>query len=328
MKKIIFFNTAVSSLNVGDTIIMESCSRIIKNIFKEEFFVDIPTHLNLSRRDFGLVKDNKFMFVCGSNLLRGMKLASYKNPWKVGILFLIYILLNKINNVVLVGVGWSGYKYEKMTLLEKTFLRKLLKNGHMHSVRDEYTKSILNNIGIENVINTGCITTWNLTEEHCKKITLKKNDNVVITFTDYNRDYEKDGKLLEIIQKNYKHIYFWPQGSGDLKYMKELTSKNNIAYKIIPSNYEAYDKFLSSVECDFIGTRLHGGIKALQACKRTIIIGIDNRAIEMRGNNLIIIDRNKLEEELDEKINSEFRTDIKLYKENIEKWKLQFKDKN
>lgn len=203
MKKIIFFNTAVSSLNVGDTIIMESCSRIIKNIFKEEFFVDIPTHLNLSRRDFGLVKDNKFMFVCGSNLLRGMKLASYKNPWKVGILFLIYILLNKINNVVLVGVGWSGYKYEKMTLLEKTFLRKLLKNGHMHSVRDEYTKSILNNIGIENVINTGCITTWNLTEEHCKKITLKKNDNVVITFTDYNRDYEKDGKLLEIIQKNY-----------------------------------------------------------------------------------------------------------------------------
>lgn len=327
MKKIIFFNTEISSLNIGDKIIMESCYRSLKKLFKDSFFVDIPTHIILNKKDFWIMEENKYMFVCGTNLLRGMKLFSFKNQWKIGCLFLRYLLKKKINNVVLVGVGWTSYKYARISFLEKIFLRKLLINGHIHSVRDEYTKCKLNEIGIKNVINTGCITTWDLTKEHCRSIPTKKNEKVIVTLTDYDKNYEKDKLLFEIIDKNYKKIYFWPQGVGDIKYINDLLKNNNINYEIISPNYESYCEFLKNNECDYIGTRLHGGIKALQMLKRTIIIGIDNRALEMKKNNLPVIARDKIKMELEAKINSNFITEINILEQEIKEWKKQF-DKN
>lgn len=324
MKKIIFFNTSISTSNIGDKIIMESCYKILKTMFKDSFFIDLPTHIILNRRDFWIMKNNNYMFVCGTNLLRGMKLFSFKNQWKIGFLFLYYILSKKINNIILVGVGWTSYKYSKISFLEKIFLRKLLINGHIHSVRDEYTKLKLNEIGINNVINTGCLTTWNLTKEHCKNIPTQKSEKVVVTLTDYDKDYKEDKLLFDIIAKNYKNIYFWPQGSGDLEYINDLLKNTNIDYEIISPNYESYYKFLEENECDFIGTRLHGGIKALQMSKRTIIIGIDNRALEMKKNNLPVIARNEIKSKLELKIKSNFSIDINLLDKEIENWKKQF----
>lgn len=276
-----------------------------------------------NNKDFGLLDSNKYIFVCGTNLLKGMKLKARRNQWKIGIKFLSYILKKKINNIVLVGVGWNSYQNKKLNFLEKYFLKKLLNNGHLHSVRDEYTRKKLQEIGIKNVINTGCLTTWSLTQEHCRKINTYKSDKVIFTLTDYNRDYNKDRKLIEILKRNYKEVYFWPQGSEDLEYVKELV-KDNILYEIISPNYESYKNFLEENECDFIGTRLHGGIKALQLLKRTIIIGIDNRALEMQGNNLPILKRDEIDDKLDEMINSNFIIKIDSYSKNIEKWKSQF----
>ena len=66
-------------------------------------------------------------------------------------------------------------------------LKILLSKTYLHSVRDEYTKDMLERIGIKNVINTGCPTMWSLTEEHCKQIPIKKSNSVVFTITDYNK---------------------------------------------------------------------------------------------------------------------------------------------
>ena len=50
-----------------------------------------------------------------------------------------------------------------------------------------------------------------------------------------------------------------------------------------------------SENIDYVGTRLHAGIRALQHKKRTIIIGIDNRAIEKAKDfNLTVIDRKNI----------------------------------
>ncbi|AVQ17668.1 hypothetical protein [Fusobacterium mortiferum] len=87
---------------------------------------------------------------------------------------------------------------------------------------------------------------------------------------------------------------------------------------------ETYEDFLQSNECDFIGTRLHGGIKALQNKKRTIIIGIDNRAIEMSEIGLPVIKRENIEKDLENMINSNLEIDINLPIESIENWKAQF----
>ena len=324
MKKIVLFNPAISTLNVGDYIIMQSCNKILKNINKQSFFIEIPTHLYLSILNMRLIKNNKYMYVCGTNLLRSFHPFSIRNQWKIGIVFLIYMLLKKENNIVLVGVGWSGYRHTTNSLLKTYLLKKLLNNGHFHSVRDEYTKLKLNEIGIKNVINTGCLTTWELTKEHCKDIPKIKSEKVIVTLTDYDRDIEKDKQMFEILEKSYKKIYFWPQGSKDLEYIDSLL-KNSINYEIIPPNLEAYEEFLESNECDFVGTRLHGGIKALQHKRRTIIIGIDNRAIEMSEIGLPVIKRENIEIDLEKMINSELEIKINLPIENIEKWKAQFK---
>ncbi|WP_286033949.1 polysaccharide pyruvyl transferase family protein [Fusobacterium necrogenes] len=323
-EKIVIFNTAIGSLNTGDYIIMESCNKIVKKIFNNYFFVDIPTHIYFNIKDRYLLSENKFMFVCGTNLLRDFSVWSKKNQWKVGGLFLLYILLKKINNVVLVGVGWSGYKYTTKSFFKNYLLRKLLNNGHIHSVRDEFTKQKLNEIGIYNVINTGCLTTWELTEEHCNTIPKIKSKKVIVTLTDYDRDVKKDKQMFKILEKNYDKLYFWAQGSEDLEYIDSLL-KNSINYEVISPNLEAYEEFLESNECDFVGTRLHGGIKALQNKRRTIIIGIDNRAIEMSEIGLPVIKRENIETDLEKMINSKLEIKINLPIENIEKWKAQFK---
>lgn len=322
--KIILFNTAICSRNIGDYIIMQSSNEFFKKFFKKEFFIDIPTHIKLSIFNYKMLNNNKYMFVCGTNLLKPFKINSRKNQWKIGLLFLLYILIKKENNIILTGVGWNSYRIKNWSFLEKKITKLLLSNKFIHSVRDEFTKQKLNEIGIYNVVNTGCLTTWKLTKEHCKDIPQKKSEKVIVTLTDYDRDIKKDKQLFNILEKNYKKLYFWPQGSNDLEYIDNLL-KNSINYEIIPPNLETYEEFLELNECDFVGTRLHGGIKALQHKRRTIIIGIDNRAIEMSEIGLPVIRRENIEKDLENMINSDLEIDINLPIENIEKWKAQFK---
>jgi len=82
----------------------------------------------------------------------------------------------------------------------------------------------------------------------------------------------------------------------------------------------------SESNLDFVGTRLHAGIHALNLGHRTIIVAIDNRAKEMgKDTNLPIISREDVIDKLEGMINSEIKTEILLPKENIKRWKDQFK---
>ena len=78
----------------------------------------------------------------------------------------------------------------------------------------------------------------------------------------------------------------------------------------------------------YVGTRLHAGIHALNQKVRTIILAVDNRATEMgKDFNLPVIQRTQVEEKLQIMIQSTWRTKISIPKENIQKWKMQFKEK-
>jgi len=62
----------------------------------------------------------------------------------------------------------------------------------------------------------------------------------------------------------------------------------------------------------------------MQYKRRTIIIGIDNRAVELaRDFNLPVIKREEIKR-LSDRINSIFKTIVSLPVENIEKWRNQF----
>lgn len=87
----------------------------------------------------------------------------------------------------------------------------------------------------------------------------------------------------------------------------------------------AYEAVLKSGDIDYVGTRLHAGIHALNHKVRSIIIAVDNRATEMgKDINLPILQRQQIGEKLEAHILSDFSTDIQIKQDNIEIFKSQF----
>jgi len=315
IKKIVLYNPAISSLNMGDHIIFDGANNQLEDLLNQAFVVEISTHLPVSRY-LRHTKDFDYKFVCGSNLLRG-KMNRLFRQWDINI-----FNASQVGPCILVGTGWWQYGDEP-NLYTKKLYKKVLSSNYYHSVRDSYTEKQLNKMGFNNVINTGCPTMWSLTKEHCRDIPKEKAKEVVCTITDYNQDIERDSKLFQILCDNYENVYLWIQGTKDYEYFQKLNIKNK-KVQIISPNMKSYDSVLEK-DIDYVGTRLHAGVRALQKKKRTIIIGIDNRAIEKQKDfNLTCINRDEIEA-LEEKINSIFSTEINIPIDNINKWKSQFK---
>lgn len=316
MKQTLLINPANSSLNLGDEIIVDGVKKQIDFIIGKTFVTSVSSHLPLSYMYKKAIGKCDFKFVCGSNLLMGRLNGRFKQ-WHIG-----YKDINFLKESILVGAGW--WQYNNRPNMYTAFLyKRILSKKYIHSVRDEYTVEMLKSMGINNVLNTGCATMWELTKEHCEEIPKRKSDSVVFTLTDYNKDKQHDKAMIELLLKNYSKIYFWPQGVGDYDYLVELGMLDCV--KIIRPALEDYDCFLLNNDVDFIGTRLHGGIRALQKKKRTIIISVDNRAIEKKKDfNLVCVPRGDLES-LEKMINSEWTTEIRIPIENINRWKNQFR---
>ena len=72
MQTIVCHSPAISSLNLGDEIIAESAKQYLKRLFPADFFVDVSTHLPLSKEYMWQLRHAAWRFVLGSNLLRGI----------------------------------------------------------------------------------------------------------------------------------------------------------------------------------------------------------------------------------------------------------------
>ena len=67
-------------------------------------------------------------------------------------------------------------------------------------------------------------------------------------------------------------------------------------FNLFLQKLDAYNQFLDEIDCNFVCTRLHAGIKAMQKMKRSIIISVDNRARDMAANyGLHVLERNQIE---------------------------------
>lgn len=318
MKHVLMINPAISTTNIGDEIISESIKNQLSCVLKDSFVIDISSHLPLSSFYSTAIGNCDYKFVCGSNLLMGRLNRKFKQ-WHIG-----YKDADFLSGVITVGVGWWQYNDEPNLYTRKLY-QKIFNKTYIHSVRDEYTVQMLKKVGITNVLNTSCATMWDLTPEHCRKIPEVKSDSVVFTLTDYNKDIQADQRLIDILTENYSNVYFWPQGVGDFAYFNTLKHSDNIS--VITPNLKSYDTFLENEDVDYIGTRLHGGIKALQKKKRTIIISIDNRAEEKEKDfNLVCVARYDFDK-MNEMINGRWKTNIRIPLENISRWRSQFENR-
>jgi polysaccharide pyruvyl transferase WcaK-like protein len=319
---ITLYDTACGSENIGDEIIMDAVIYQLNIMFPAEIKVRFPTHYPLSLDAKKLAWDNRLAFVGGTNLLRNYwRNRARKNQWAVPM-----IDAWKMMPAVLMGVGWNTYALTPK-LYAKIFYNRALSKDWLHSVRDSYTVEKLKQCGITNVINTGCPTLWGLSQDLLSSIPNKKSSKVVFTITDYRRDESKDLLLFNYLLNNYEEVYFWPQGSGDLDYFRTLSSgrpDKAERVSILGMDLQSFNNTLLRQDIDYIGTRLHAGVRALQHKQRAMIISVDNRAEEMgKDFNLPVIARDQIASSLDRLADFNF-SDIRLPNENIANWKRQF----
>lgn len=314
MPKIIF-DTAIGSTNLGDHIIMDAVNPIADQLFEDDFVINIATHQWIHPLDLMALRKYDLALVGGTNLLKNDNLLD--SQWKIGFKEITALR----HKVVLFGVGWWQYQSQKVSSFSKTLYRSLLSDQYLHAVRDGYTQKKLASIGINNVVNTGCPTVWGLTAAHCAEIKIDRHPLVVTTITDYLRDPQRDKMMLETLKQEYEQVHVWLQGSRDLQYVNQLTD----GLSFIPPKLSTFDRFLEENACDYVGTRLHAGIRALQKKRRALIIGIDNRATEMHKDiGLPVLERMQIES-LQERIHDHVPIQLDQPWENIQTWKSQFK---
>lgn len=316
-KGIVAFDTSICTDNSGDFIIMKSCNQVLRELFGECDYTHISTHRIPSSEEERIVRNTKYKFVCGTNILTS-HVEQWWN-WRLPDGF-----KKKLNyrNVILLGAGWGVYQ-DECSDYSKMVYRSLLHPNIIHSVRDHYTEEKLKQAGIRNVINTGCPTMWQLTPEFCRDIPLKKAKNVITTVTDYRKNAEQDNQMLKILGRNYEKVYLWLQGVSDEKYLGLLKTPDNL--EIIPAGLDEYEARLNKGEVDYVGTRLHAGIFALNHHIRSIVIAVDNRAIEIaKDTNLPVVLRENIGSELEQRIFDQSPTDIRMKLENIRMFKEQF----
>lgn len=310
----VLLDTALLSDNAGDQIIMENCLLQLSSVMNTKTLCHVPTHAFTTNEQNQMLYRSSLKILCGTNILSGY-MRNY-GLWK------LKPEIAQYKNTLLLGIGMASYNdgYDKYT---KEFFDAILSKDYVHSVRDSFSEALLKKIGIENVINTGCPTMWNFTPEFCKSIPHKKGSKAICTITDYSRDIQRDKRMFDIVCGNYETVYLWLQGINDETYLDELGIKDNLI--IVNRTLEDFDQILMQVDLDYIGTRLHAGIRALSFKHRSIIIAIDNRAESIaKDTGLPIVFREDIDLYLDDRIKSDFETKIEMPIQNIEKWKAQF----
>ena len=324
MKKVLLLDTSIATQNVGDEIINDSIRMNWTDLFDKNYICKFPTHTPpyawwqqlLVPRKFDMLTNVDYKFLCGTNALYTNMLRPLPQwnifPWNASF----------FKDTILLGVG-AGINSKHINAYTKHLYKKVLSKDYIHSTRDEYTKKMLESLNYR-AFNTGCPTLWGFTDDFCRTIPTTKGNKVLFTLTGYQPDVENDKLMVDILRNNYEELYFWPQTPTDLDYLRNLGDYN---VNIVTPNLCAYDNVLNNNEIDYIGNRLHGGIRALQHGCRSLIIAIDYRAINMsKQYGLPIVERENICTRLDKYINSSCETKITgLDFEIIEKWKMQFR---
>lgn len=322
MINISVFDTSQGTQNLGDYIIMDSINREMSFLFDNNFVTRYGTHTPIAHlyQNFrkGMIlrvlDKSKYKFIGGTNIFKN-SLFRFNPDWNINIFNIKFY-----RNSIAIGCG-SALNTKKMDLYTKAIYKNILDRNYIHSTRDERTKIMLEKMGFK-AINTGCATMWCLNKEHCSKIPKNKSKSVIFTLTDYLKDEYNDQLLINILNNKYDYIYYWPQGAEDYEYFFKFKNIKNIT--VINPNLFSYKEILKH-DIDYVGTRLHAGIFALQNLKRSIIISIDERAKDIdKTYHLNCIDRNMIKHELESRIDSSFETNIKIDEERIIQWKSQF----
>ena len=315
VETIALLDTATASTNLGDQIIMEAVRHEIAGLFRDRMVFTIATHERMGAHSRTLIRGAGWAIAGGTSLLSSR--MWFRSNWRVTPIDALAGL-----NVVLLGAGWYQYQHAPDPY-SRWMIRSLLSHDGLHSVRDGYTQRMLASIGITNAVNTGCPTIWHLTPSHCALLPRRKAESVVTTINSYPglKAPAADRRLLEVLTQQYRTVYLWIQTHTDFEYARSL--QEHLVY--VDPSVAALDAVLTSkLDLDYVGNRLHAGIRALQHGRRAMIVEIDNRAREMGADfGLPTVGRTDFER-LERMITEPLEIAVNLPQAAIDRWKGQF----
>ena len=310
LKRAVILDTSVASTNVGDQIIMQAVHAGLREPLAGTLMAHVASHDRMGPKGRGLVRKADVVVAGGSNLISSHMWI--RSVWRLAPRDAFLGM-----NTVLMGVGWYQFQ-RKPDPYTRWLLGRVLHPTALHSVRDSHAQAMLASIGITNVINTGCPTLWRLGGGQAKNYPTHRAREVVTTINSYIPDAAADRKLIEVLRARYDRIHAWVQTAEDHAMLRALGDD----IVIVEPSLAAFDELLASDrDLDYVGNRLHGGIRALQHGRRAIIVEIDNRAKEMgRDFNLPTVERDDFAR-LERMIDGDLAIDIRPPAENIWRWK-------
>ena len=133
--------------------------------------------------------------------------------------------------------------------------------------------------------------------------------------------------MLPMLQKHYREVYVWLQAVEDYACLRQMDARVTQNLHLIQPNLRDYTALLASGGIDYVGTRLHGGIHAMNMGCRSLILAVDNRASEIaKDTKLPILPRGGNLDVMEERICSAWETQIDLPITAIRQWKNQFRE--
>ncbi len=324
MPRPIVIDITISDTNVGNRVIMEGAIQAIKHIWPETSLVRIPFRDVLSRTTRNLVRGADIALLCGGNVLTTRPWLC--RPWP-GSWCDTASLRGKVVTLGVSFVRWRALARlcDDMGWLARILYGSVLSPAYFHSVRSAHAATVLTRNGW-NALVTGCPSMWALHETHVRAIRTEKGNRALCTLTFYAANLERDAALLRALKSEYDVVYFWPQQPQDLVYFSGLPSECRNGVQVLREGLEEFDSFLEThCDADYVGTRLHAGIRALQRRRRAVIIAVDERAREMASFGLPVVEVESYRDMVQALRRPMIvETGRRLPWRNIELWKNQF----
>jgi len=271
---ITLLDTALDSSNAGDGIIRASIFREFPALATAR---SVPTHRHPSQDELELAKASRYLILTGTNILSGRLGADRQWPLSPETIAAYQ------GKVIFLGVGWREYEAEPSNA-GLDLIRRMRHPGFPVAARDEHTRGVLIAADIP-AVNTGCPTMWSLSSS---LEVAGRGDEAVFTLTDYRPNRLGDTALMWALARKYKKVVAWPQSEKDETLLRRMIRPPNL--RIGRGGLDSLDEYLSNR--DYVGTRLHAGIRAAQLGRPLLIVAVDNRAIEIsRDTGLPVVPR-------------------------------------
>jgi hypothetical protein len=181
------------------------------------------------------------------------------------------------NARVLMGVGW-GPQAGRWSSPASRMVRRDLSVHYLHAVRDGFTRTRLAEIGVQNVVATGCPTSWGIDPTGCRAT---PGTRALVTLRHDLDDEHLAASLVSLVDEHYDEVCFLPLHPRDRRFLGQLPRR----WEVLPTQLAALDALLAETadRLDYVGTCAHTGLRALEHGARALVIDGDPEVPSLLG---------------------------------------------